>query len=84
MNAPDERILLEKLRTLPPQQRAEVENFVDFLAARIRKRAALDRLLDIAPALEAAGVESMSEEVIASEIDAARIERRTRRQNRTK
>jgi hypothetical protein len=29
---------------LPPQQRAEVEDFVDFLTAKARKRAAMDRL----------------------------------------
>lgn len=33
MNAPDQ-ILLEKIRQLPPQRMAEVEDFVDFLRAR--------------------------------------------------
>jgi hypothetical protein len=37
------------IRTLSPQQVAEVEDFVEFLAAKARKRAALDRLMAIAP-----------------------------------
>ncbi len=78
-------MLLEKLKALPPQQRAEVEDFVDFLTAKARKRAAIDRLLAIAPALEAAGVEPVSEEEIAAEIKAARAERRARKaQEQTK
>lgn len=75
-----EQALFEKLKALPPQQRAEVEDFVDFLATKTKKRAAFDRLLAIAPALEAAGVEPMSEEEIAAEIKAARAERRARKQ----
>lgn len=78
MNATVEQALISKIRTLTPQQLAEVEDFVEFLAARSRKNAALDRLLAIAPALEAAGVAPMSEEEIAEEIHAARAERRAR------
>jgi hypothetical protein len=75
----NEQMLFEKLKALPEQQRAEVEDFVDFLATKARKRAALDRLLAIAPALEAAGVEPMSEEEINAEIKAGRAERRARK-----
>jgi hypothetical protein len=71
-------VLIETLKSLPAQQRAEVEDFVEFLAAKAKKRAAWDRLLAIAPALEAAGVAPMSEEEITAEIKAARAERRTR------
>jgi len=73
-----EQNLMSKIRTLSPQQVAEVEDFVEFLATKARKRNALDRLLAVAPALEAAGAASMSEEEIAAEIDAARAERRAR------
>jgi hypothetical protein len=55
-----------------------VEDFVEFLAAKASKRSALDRLLAIAPALEAAGAAPMNEDEIAAEIDAARAERRAR------
>ena len=49
---------------------------MDFLAANAKKRAALDRLLAIALAPEAAGTEPMSEEEIAAEVAAVRAERR--------
>ena len=78
MNATVEQNLISKIRTLSPQQVAEVEDFVEFLATKARKRAALDRLLAIAPTLEAAGAAPMSEEQIAAEIDVARAERRAR------
>ncbi len=75
MNATVEQSLISKIRTLSPQQVAEVEDFVEFLAAKARKRAALDRLLALAPALEAAGCAPMSEDEIAAEVKAARAER---------
>ena len=82
MNATVEQALMSKIRTLSPQQLAEVDDFVEFLAARSKKSAALDRLLAIAPALEAAGIEPMSEDEIAAEIkaeiNASRAERRAR------
>ena len=34
MNTPNEQALLEKLKALPPERVAEVEDFVDFLRAR--------------------------------------------------
>ena len=68
--------LIERLKKLPPSRVAEVVDFVEFLAAKAARRAALDRLLAIAPALEAAGVAPMSEEEIATEVKAARAERR--------
>ena len=48
---PNEQVIVEKLRQLPQQQLAEVEDFVDFLVSRAHKSAALGRLLAIAPAL---------------------------------
>ena len=80
MNATVEQALISKLRTLSPQQVAEVEDFVEFLASKARKSTALDRLLAIAPAIEAAGVAPMTEEEIAAEVKAARAERRAREQ----
>lgn len=81
MSARDDQVLIEKLKSLPPQQRAEVEDFVDFLAAKTRKRLAIDRLLAIAPAIEAAGIAPMREEEIDAEVKAARAERRARTQD---
>ncbi len=34
MNSPNEKALVEKLKSLPPERVAEVEDFVDFLHAR--------------------------------------------------
>ena len=79
MNATVEQSLMSKIRVLSPQQVAEVEDFVEFLMGKARKRAALDRLLAIAPALEAAGSPPVSEDEIAAEIETARAERRARR-----
>ena len=73
---PDAEALLEKIRALPPDRIAEVEDFVDFIAAKSRRAAALDRLLAIAPALEAAGAPRMTEDEIQAEVDAVRAARR--------
>ena len=80
--AMSDELLIEKLKRLPPEKRAEVEDFVEFLATKSRRLAAIDRLLSIAPALEAAGVPPMTEEEIAAEIKAARAERRARNQGK--
>jgi hypothetical protein len=34
MSSQPEQLLLEKLRALPPERRAEVEDFIDFLQKR--------------------------------------------------
>ncbi len=72
------QVLIEKLEQLPPQQLAEVEDFVDFLANKSRRIAAWERLLAIAPALEAAGIPPMSMDEINAEIKAARADRRAK------
>lgn len=38
MNARNEQTILAKLKTLPPQRLAEVEDFVDFLRSRDEDR----------------------------------------------
>ena len=78
MNATTEQLLISKLKTLSPQQVAEVEDFVEFLAGKARKRAAFDRLLAIAPALEVASVAPMTEEEITAEVQSIRDEHRAR------
>lgn len=74
----DPQTLLEKIKALPAERVAEVEDFVDFLSAKARREAALDRLLAIAPALEAAGAPPITEEEIDAEVKAVRAERRSR------
>lgn len=80
MNTTVEKALISKLKTLSPQQVAQVEDFVEFLADKASKRSALDRLLAVAPALQAAGAAPVTEEEIAAEIKAARAQRRAREQ----
>ena len=74
----DAQALIDKIQALPAERIAEVEDFVDFIAAKTRRLTALDRLLAVAPALEAAGAPPMTEEEIAAEVDAARGARRSR------
>lgn len=75
----DAQSLIEKIRALPEDRIAEVEDFVDFIASKERRLAALDRLLAVAPALEAAGAPPITEQEIAAEVDAMRTARRNRR-----
>ena len=76
MNAAVEQSLISKLRVLSPAQVAEVEDFVEFLAAKSRKRQALDRLLAVAPAIEVAnaamGTQPLNEAEIKAEARAVR------------
>jgi hypothetical protein len=74
--------LLEKLKALPPEKLTEVEDFVDFLANKSRREAAFDRLLAIAPALAAAGVEPIPEEEASALVEEGRAERRARREGK--
>ena len=77
MNAQPIEALIEKLKSLPPEQRAEVEDFVDFLSVRAKKRQ-VDRLFDTMGQL--ARLEPpLTEAEIDAEIDAARAERARRR-----
>jgi hypothetical protein len=74
----DDEILLRKLKALPPDRRVEVEDFIDFLATKARKKDALERLLGAAPALEKANVAPPSEREVAAEIRETRSERAKR------
>ncbi len=76
MHAVVEQGLIARIRTLSPQQVIEVDDFIEFLASKSKRSTALDRLLAIAPALEAVGAESINEDQIAAEVEAARQERR--------
>jgi len=78
MNAQAVEALIEKLKALPPARRAEVADFVDFLAAKERTESLKD-FLAVADQVAQAGVPAMSPEEIEAEIDALRAERRARR-----
>lgn len=84
MNARHDDVLIEKLKSLPPEQRAEVEDFVDFLKAR-RERTrdeAARRLGEAFAKLDALNAPPMSPDEVQAEIDAARAARRGRNADR--
>lgn len=72
----NEHVLVEKLRQLPQEQLSEVIDFVDFLMSKTRRTAAMDRLLSVAPALEAAGAAPLSEEEAVTIVNAVRASHR--------
>ncbi len=74
----DMQALMEKIRALPEERVAEVENFVDFLADKPSLDQALDWLLAVAPALGAAGAPAVTEEQGKVEVKAVRATRRRR------
>lgn len=74
MSATFEPSLLSKIRSLTPEQAAEVESFVDALMEDTCRHSALQRLLSIAPALERAGA-TLSDTELAEELAAARRQR---------
>ena len=84
MNAQAVEALMEKLKSLPPEQRAEVEDFVDFLKARKERArdAAAQRLGEAFAKLDALNLPPLAPEEVQAEIDAARAERRARHADR--
>jgi hypothetical protein len=70
------RALIEKLNQLPPKRMAEVEDFVDFLASKTRRRAAQAILEGVARAARA-GSKPMSMDEIQAEVNAVRRALRT-------
>lgn len=84
MNAQAVEALMEKLKSLPPEQRAEVEDFVDFLKARKERArdAAAQRLGEAFAKLDALNLPPLTPEEVQAEIDAARTERRARHADR--
>ena len=73
-----EQTLIQKLQQLPAQRLAEVEDFVEFLAAREARANAGARLGESLAKLDAANLPPVSDEEIEAEIAAARAERRAR------
>jgi len=75
---------MEKLKSLLPEQRAEVEDFVDFLKARQERArdAAAQRLGEAFAKLDALNLPPLTPEEVQAEIDAARAERRARHADR--
>jgi hypothetical protein len=75
--------LIEKLEKLPRERLSEVEDFVEFLAAREERAAAAQRLADALARLDALNLPPLADEQITAEIRASREERRPGTQRRT-
>lgn len=71
--------LMQKIQSLPAERVAEVVDFVEFLAARVQRAAAAQRLTDAMTRLDALNVPALSEDEIESEVQAARLERHATR-----
>ena len=67
--------LMQKIQSLPPERVAEVVDFVEFLAARVQRAAAAQRLTDAMARLDALNLPAMSDDEINDEVQAARAER---------
>ncbi len=74
-----EQTLIEKIRQLPQQRLAEVEDFIDFLRTREERTSAGARLGESLAKLDALNLPPLTDDEIAAEIQAAREERAARR-----
>lgn len=77
MDTDPTQTLVAKLRELPPERIAEVEDFVDFLKTRVEQaqRAAARRLGAAMARLDALNLPPMSAQEVQAEIKAARVNR---------
>lgn len=75
--------LIEKLEKLPRERLAEVEDFVEFLAAREERAAASQRLADSLARLDALKQPPIPDDDISAEVRAARAERRSKQPARS-
>ena len=76
MNKHADEVLLQKIRELPPEQQAEVEDFVELLADKERRRGAAQRLKAAQERLAADPLPPMSVDEVNAEIEAYRAEQR--------
>jgi hypothetical protein len=74
MDTKIEQNLIAKLRALAPEQISQVEDFVDFINAKRLRQAAFDRLLSVAPAIEAMNLSPLTDDDIDAEVASARAE----------
>lgn len=64
--------LMERLKELPPERVAEVVDFVEFLASRVQRGKAAQRLGDAMARLDALNLPPISDDEIEDEVQAAR------------
>ena len=66
--------LIERLKKLPPSRVAEVVDFVEFLASREERAAAVQRLTEGLARLDALKLPAITEDEVEGEIQAVRQE----------
>ena len=71
--------LMQRLKVLPPERIAEVVDFVEFLASRVQRAAAAQRLGNAMNQLDALNQPAISEEEVEEEVQAARRARQAAR-----
>lgn len=71
--------LMQRLKVLPPERVAEVVDFVEFLASRVQRAAAAERLSNAMTRLDALNLPALSQDEVEDEVQAARHARHTAR-----
>ena len=80
MNARIEQTILEKLKQLSPERLAEVEDFVEFLAAKDRREQAMERLRALRHRQPAEEITEQEMQEIVAEVTTYRAEKRADRE----
>lgn len=63
--------LMQRIKVLPPERVAEVVDFVEFLASRVQRGAAAQRLTDAMARLDALNLPPLSDDEVEDEVQAA-------------
>jgi hypothetical protein len=80
MNAAIEETILQKLKQLSPERLAEVEDFVEFLAAKERREQAIERLRALRQHQPPEEITDQEMQEIVAEVKAYRAEKRAERE----
>jgi len=80
MNQPSDEALIAQIKQLPPERRAEVEDFVRFLFACERRRKAGEALNEMWTAQGLEEITPEIEQMIVEEVRAVRAEKRAKRE----
>lgn len=80
MNQRAEDALIERIKALPPERRAQVEDFVNFLAAQERRREAAEALRAMWEKRPQEELTPEIEQMIVEEVRTVRAEKRAARE----
>jgi len=80
MNQPADEALIAQIKQLPPERRAEVEDFVRFLFACERRRKAGETLNEIWSSQDKEDLTPEIEQMIVEEVRSVRAEMRAKRE----